>query len=181
MLIGYIILGSEAIMVYKVLPTWKHDTTKLIHLILHAIALVFGAVGIYCAFKFHNESGIANLYSLHSWLGIGTICLYGIQWIFGFVAFFFPRASPSVRKGVLPWHILFGLFVYILALATAELGFLEKLTFLQSSGLDKYGAEAFLVNFTALIVVLFGASVVVAAVSPARVEEPHEYAPIPES
>jgi cytochrome b-561 len=104
-----------------------------------------------------------------------------LQWIFGFVAFFFPRASPSVRKGVLPWHILFGLFVYILALATAELGFLEKLTFLQSSGLDKYGAEAFLVNFTALIVVLFGASVVVAAVSPARVEEPHEYAPIPES
>jgi cytochrome b-561 len=104
MLIGYIILGSEgkliifkfsshdkifqfcnitcmlaAIMIYKVLPTWKHDTTKQIHLVLHAIALVLGAFGIYCAFKFHNESGIANLYSLHSWLGIGTICLYGIQ------------------------------------------------------------------------------------------------------
>ena len=103
MLIGYIILGNEgnvknfasflpckhnlvislfilaAIMVYNVLPTWNHDTTKLIHLILHAIALVLGAVGIYCAFKYHNESGIANLYSLHSWLGIGTICLYGIQ------------------------------------------------------------------------------------------------------
>jgi cytochrome b-561 len=68
-----------AIMIYKVLPTWKHDTTKQIHLVLHAIALVLGAFGIYCAFKFHNESGIANLYSLHSWLGIGTICLYGTQ------------------------------------------------------------------------------------------------------
>lgn len=104
MLIGFIILGSEgnaensstflahgfyfvcktlsilaAIMVYKVLPTVNHDTTKLIHLILHAIALVLGAVGIYCAFKNHNETGIANLYSLHSWLGIGTISLYGIQ------------------------------------------------------------------------------------------------------
>jgi cytochrome b-561 len=181
MLIGYIILGSEAIMIYKVLPTWKHDTTKQIHLILHAIALVLGAFGIYCAFKFHNESGIANLYSLHSWLGIGTICLYGTQWIFGFVVFFFPGAAPIVRKGVLPWHILFGLFVYILALATAELGFLEKLTFLQSSGLDKYGAEAFLVNFTALVVMLFGASVVVAAIAPARLEEPQGYTPIPEN
>ena len=104
MLIGFIILGSEgnaensstflprgfsfvckilsilaAIMVYKVLPTVNHDTTKLIHLVLHAIALVLGAVGIYCAFKNHNETGIANLYSLHSWLGIGTISLYGIQ------------------------------------------------------------------------------------------------------
>ncbi|KAG8071607.1 hypothetical protein GUJ93_ZPchr0006g45079 [Zizania palustris] len=157
MLIGYIILGSEAIMVYKVLPAWNHDTTKL---------------------DPSNSPRNCTCACLHSWLGIGTICLYGIQWIFGFVAFFYPRASPSLRKGALPWHILFGLFVYILALATAELGFLEKLTFLQSSGLDKYGAEAFLVNFTALVVVLFGASVVVAAVSPARPEEPRGYAPI---
>jgi len=104
MLIGYIIIGSEgndknvfrprdvnkisslvisfvlaAIMVYKVFPTLKHDTAKLVHLILHGIALVLGAVGIYFAFKNHNESGIANLYSLHSWLGIGTITLYSIQ------------------------------------------------------------------------------------------------------
>ncbi|XP_006652569.1 probable ascorbate-specific transmembrane electron transporter 2 [Oryza brachyantha] len=180
MLIGYIILGSEAIMIYKIFPKLNHDTTKLIHLILHAIAIVLGAVGIYCAFKFHNESGIANLYSLHSWLGIGTISLYGIQWIFGFAAFFFPGAAPHVRRGALPWHVLFGLLVYVLTLATAELGLLEKLTFLQSSGLDKYGAEAFLVNFTGLVVVLFGAAVVVAAVAPVHVEEePEGYAPIP--
>jgi cytochrome b-561 len=86
-----------------------------------------------------------------------------------------------VKKGVLPWHVLFGLFVYILALANAELGFLEKLTFLESSGLDKYGTEAFLVNFTALVVVLFGASVVVAAIAPVRLEEPQGYDPIPEN
>ncbi|CAN6232638.1 unnamed protein product [Urochloa humidicola] len=181
MLIGFIIIGSEAIMVYKVFPTLNHDTAKLTHLILHGIALVLGAVGIYFAFKNHNESGIANLYSLHSWIGIGTITLYGIQWIFGFVTFFFPGAAPNLRKSLLPWHILFGLFVYILALANAELGFLEKLTFLESGGLDKYGTEAFLVNFTALVVVLFGASVVVAAIAPARLEEPQGYAPIPES
>ncbi|KAF8692975.1 hypothetical protein HU200_039341 [Digitaria exilis] len=181
MLIGFIIIGSEAIMVYKVFPTLNRNTAKLIHLILHAIALVLGAVGIYFAFKNHNESGIANLYSLHSWIGIGTITLYGIQWVFGFVSFFFPGAAPNTRKSLLPWHILFGLFIYILALANAELGFLEKLTFLESSGLDKYGTEAFLVNFTALVVVLFGASVVVAAISPIHLEEPQGYAPIPEN
>jgi len=98
MLIGYIILGSEAIMIYKSFPGLNHDTAKLIHLILHAVAIVLGAVGIYCAFKNHNESGIANLYSLHSWLGLGAISLYGIQWIFGFVTFFFPGAAPDVRR-----------------------------------------------------------------------------------
>jgi cytochrome b-561 len=168
------------IMIYKSFPGLNHDTAKLIHLILHTIAIVLGAVGIYCAFKNHNESGIANLYSLHSWLGLGAISLYGIQWIFGFVTFFYPGAAPDVRRSALPWHALFGLFVYILTLATSQLGFLEKLTFLESGGLDKYGTEAILVNCTALVVVLFGTAVVVAAISPAdKVDEPEGYAPIP--
>jgi cytochrome b-561 len=50
--------------------------------------------------------------------------------------------------------------VNILALATSSLGFLEKLTFLESSGVAKYGAEVFLVNFNAIITILFGTFVV---------------------
>ncbi|KAG1355094.1 Ascorbate-specific transmembrane electron transporter 1 [Cocos nucifera] len=180
MTIGFIIVGSEAIMSYKAFPG-SHEVHKVVHLVLHAIALVLGAVGIYCAFKFHNESGIANLYSLHSWVGLGTICLYGIQWIFGFVTFFFPGAAPNLRRDALPWHVFFGLFVYVLALASAELGFLEKLTFLQSTGLAKYGSEAFLVNFTALVVILLGVSVVISAMAPAHIEDPHSYSAIPEN
>ncbi|WZY69571.1 hypothetical protein YC2023_001811 [Brassica napus] len=44
----------------------------------------------------------------------------------------------------------------------------ERLTFLESGGLDKYGTEAFLVNFTAIVTILFGAFVVltVSAKSP---------------
>ncbi|KAK1284004.1 putative ascorbate-specific transmembrane electron transporter 1 [Acorus calamus] len=177
MLIGFIILGGEAIISYKALP-WSKEVKKLIHLILHVIALVFGAVGIYAAFKFHNESGIYNLYSLHSWVGLGTICLYAIQWIFGLVTFFYPGATMTFRRDALPWHVIFGLFVYILAITTAELGFLEKLTFLQNSGLDKFGSEAFLVNFTALVVVFLGASVVLSAVLPAQVEDTTGYTEI---
>ncbi|KAF6148689.1 hypothetical protein GIB67_003780 [Kingdonia uniflora] len=168
MLIGFIILGGEAIISYKALP-WRKETKKLIHLILHGIALVLGIVGIYAAFKFHNESGIANLYSLHSWIGLGTISLYGIQWIFGLVVFFYPGGSGNVRSKSLPWHVFFGLFVYVLALGTAALGFLEKLTFLENSGLDKYGPEALLVNFTAIVTILFGAFVALTASTAAPV------------
>ncbi|KMS95285.1 hypothetical protein BVRB_009630 [Beta vulgaris subsp. vulgaris] len=158
MLIGFIILGGEAIVSYKSLPL-KKDVKKVIHLVLHAIALILGIVGIWAAFKFHNESAILNLYSLHSWLGIGIIVLYGIQWIYGFVIFFYPGGNSSLRSESLPWHVLFGIFVYGLAVANAAIGFLEKLTFLQSAGLDKFGAEAYLVNFTAIATVLYGAFV----------------------
>ncbi|XP_024438028.2 transmembrane ascorbate ferrireductase 1 isoform X4 [Populus trichocarpa] len=78
MLIGLIIIGGEAIMSYKSLPL-KKEVKKGIHLVLHAIAIILGSVGIAAAFKNHNESNIANLYSLHSWLGISIISLYGIQ------------------------------------------------------------------------------------------------------
>ncbi|XP_072978139.1 probable ascorbate-specific transmembrane electron transporter 1 [Typha angustifolia] len=171
MLIGFIIMGGEAIMSYKALPC-SRDAKKLIHLILHAIALVLGCVGIYAVFKFHNESGIANLYSLHSWVGLGTISLYGFQWILGFTTFFYPGGKLSMRRSLIPWHVLFGLFVFILAVGNAELGFLEKLTFLESSGmLQKYGMEALLINFTAIVVILLGASVVISTVTPTRLQE----------
>ncbi|TKY45168.1 Transmembrane ascorbate ferrireductase 1 [Spatholobus suberectus] len=176
LLIGLIIIGGEAIISYKSLSL-KKEIKKLIHLVLHAVALILGIIGIYTAFKFHNESGIDNLYSLHSWLGIGVIVLYGIQWIFGFVMFFYPGGSSSLRSNTLPWHVLFGLFVYVLAVGTASLGFLEKLTFLEGSGLPKYGSEALLVNFTAIVTIFYGTFVVLSAISHAP-EADDDYAPI---
>ncbi|PIN18273.1 cytochrome b [Handroanthus impetiginosus] len=177
MLIGLIIIGGEAIMSYKSLPLKKPEK-KLIHLVLHAIALVLGIIGIYTAFKYHNESNIANLYSLHSWLGIGVISLYGLQWIYGFLVFFFPGGPTTLRSESLPWHVLFGMFVYILALGTASLGYLEKLTFLQNNGLAKYGAEAFLVNFTAIITILFGTFVILTILSQPQQEDDYSYTTI---
>jgi cytochrome b-561 len=58
----------------------------------------------------------------------------------------------------------------VLALLAAELGFLEKLTFLQAAGLGRYSSEALLVNFTALVVLLLGVSVVLFVTAPAQNE-----------
>ncbi|KAL5746320.1 hypothetical protein ACOSP7_027466 [Xanthoceras sorbifolium] len=173
MLIGLIIIGGEAIISYKAL-TFTKQVKKLIHLVLHAIALALGIIGIYTAFKYHNESSIANLYSFHSWLGILIISLYGIQWIYGFVIFFYPGGSTELRSESLPWHVFFGLFVYVLAVANAAIGFLEKLTFLESNGLAKYGSEALLVNFTAVVTVFYGAFVILSVLSLPPVD-PEDY------
>ncbi|KAJ8771514.1 hypothetical protein K2173_026691 [Erythroxylum novogranatense] len=177
MLIGLVIIGGEAITSYKSLPL-KREEKKVIHLVLHAVALILGSIGIYTAFKFHNESSIANLYSLHSWLGIGIISLYGVQWIFGFITFFYPGGSSGFKRASLPWHALFGLFVYILAVGNAAIGLLEKLTFLENSGLAKYGPEALLVNFTALVTILYGTFVILSVLGQPQVEDDHSYTSI---
>ncbi|CAO2186542.1 unnamed protein product, partial [Urochloa humidicola] len=169
MVVGPIALGGEAILSYRSLPhaTTSRGARKKAHMALHAGALAAGGLGVYAVFKFHVESGIPNLYSLHSWVGLAAISLYAAQWAAGFLAFFFPGASPPTRRRALPWHAASGLLVFALAVAAAQLGFLEKLTFLQGPPLrlPKYGAEALLVNFTAIVVLLLGVAVVLATLN----------------
>lgn len=100
------------------------------------------------------------------------------QWLLGVATFFFPGASPTVRRRMLPWHTRAGLVVYILALLASELGFLEKLTFLQAAGLGRYSSEALLVNFTALVILLLGASVVLYVTAPMHNEHAHGYSAV---
>uniref|UniRef100_A0A0D9X3D6 Cytochrome b561 domain-containing protein n=1 Tax=Leersia perrieri TaxID=77586 RepID=A0A0D9X3D6_9ORYZ len=167
MLIGPIVLGAEAILSYRSLIkiSSSREVRKKAHLALHGVALAVGAVGIYAVFKYHAEADIPDLYSLHSWIGIATISLYALNWLAAFLTFFFPKASPDTRRSVVPWHALLGLLIFGLAIATALLGFLEKLTFLQAPPMhlvSRYGAEALLVNFTALIVLFLGGAVLLA-------------------
>lgn len=114
---------------------------------------------------------------LHQYLAFISAFFF-FQWIFGFLIFFFPGAAPNLKRNALPWHVFFGLFVYILALANAELGLLEKITFLQSTGLARHGPESFLVNFTALVVILLGGSVVMSVIAPVHGEDPLSYSAI---
>ncbi|KAK4283177.1 hypothetical protein QN277_000159 [Acacia crassicarpa] len=177
MQIGLIVIGGEAIISYKSLPLEK-EVKKVIHLVLHAIALILGIVGTYAIFLYHDEKDIVNLYSFHSWIGIAAIVLYGVQWIYGFVIFMYPGGDPCLRSVSMPWHIVFGLMVYVMVVAAAVLGYLEKLTFLENKGLAKFGSQAYLVNFTSVVTVLFAVLVVFCAVTSPPAPAYEDYAPI---
>jgi cytochrome b-561 len=79
---------------------------------------------------------------------------------------------------MLPWHVRSGVLVYVLAILAAELGFLEKLTFLQAGGLGRYSSEALLVNFTALLVILLGSTVVIYVTAPMHSENTRVYSAV---
>ncbi|RLN30476.1 putative ascorbate-specific transmembrane electron transporter 1 [Panicum miliaceum] len=107
MLLGPIVLGGEAILCYRSLPLAR-DAGKKAHL------------GVYAVFMFHIDSGIPNLYSLHSWVGITAISLYALQWAAGFFSFFFSGASPATRRKAVPWHAITGLLVFVLTVGTSQ-------------------------------------------------------------
>eukprot|EP00270_Netrium_digitus_P012912 TRINITY_DN424_c0_g1_i1.p1 TRINITY_DN424_c0_g1~~TRINITY_DN424_c0_g1_i1.p1 ORF type:complete len:265 (+),score=60.96 TRINITY_DN424_c0_g1_i1:71-796(+) len=152
MVSAFVFLYGEAIMMFRII-TGEKKVAKIVHLTLNGIALVLAIIGIWAAFKYHNENvpPLPNLYSMHSWFGLFTIIVFAIQWVVGLYVFFTPGASVPVRKQVLPWHTFFGVFIFILAVATCTQGINEKLIFLYSAGVPRYGSEANFANFLGLL------------------------------
>lgn len=161
MLLGFVLFSGEAIMSYKSLPTVRR-TQKLVHILLHLIALVAGIVGIYAVFKFHNEIGTPHMYTLHSWLGMSTFLLFGLQWLFSFFSFWYPKARTATRARLTPWHVVLGVVIFFMAILTAEIGLAERFIFL---GLGR-NQEGLIVNFTGLLVLLFAIAVGVTVILP---------------
>ncbi|XP_057961660.1 probable transmembrane ascorbate ferrireductase 4 isoform X2 [Malania oleifera] len=165
MVIGFILVSGEAILVHR-WPPGSRNLRKSVHLCLQGVALASGVFGIWT--KFHHEDGVvANFYSLHSWMGLICVFLFGAQWLMGFLSFWHRGEARRARVEVLPWHIFLGLYTYGLAVATAETGLLEKLTFLQTKrGLSRHCAESMVVNILGLGLALLCGIVILAAVSP---------------
>ncbi|KAK4834345.1 hypothetical protein QYF36_021105 [Acer negundo] len=146
MVIGLVLLNGEAMLAYKTVPGTK-SFRKSVHLTLQFLAFCLSSIGVLAAIKFHNDKGIDNFYSLHSWLGLACLFLFGIQWAAGFATFWYPGGSRNSRATLLPWHVFFGVYIYALAIVTATTGILEKLTFLQTNRVvSRYSTEALLVN-----------------------------------
>ena len=71
-------VSRAAVMAYRIV-LGPRPAKKMVHLLLHLVAMAFAAVGLYAAFKYHHDTGLPDLRSLHSWIGIATIALYALQ------------------------------------------------------------------------------------------------------
>ncbi|XAR63707.1 Ascorbate ferrireductase (transmembrane) [Bertholletia excelsa] len=162
MIIGFVTIAGEAITTFKTIPG-SRNTQKLVHLTLHFIALLAGILGIYTIFKFRNEIGNPHIVSLHSWIGLSTVSLFGVQWLFGFFSWW-PRAEMGARAKLAPWHVFFGIVILFMAILSAGMGLVERFILL---GLQR-SQEALIVNFTGLLILLFGIFVGLAVILPRR-------------
>ena len=97
-------LSFAAILVYRVFLNLSKIKTKILHATLLVASLLCASIGLKAVFDSHNLSHppAANLYSLHSWIGLSTVILFGVQWIVGFIAFLYPKLSEDFRKMYMP-------------------------------------------------------------------------------
>ncbi|KAF8674389.1 hypothetical protein HU200_048220 [Digitaria exilis] len=149
---GFILLIGEAILAYSTIPM-DHRTQKMAHMMIHLVGLILGIFGVYAAFKFHAVAVAPDLTSLHSWLGITAIALFGLQWLFGFVTFWLPAAHERTRAAAAPAHVMAGLAIFMLAVCAAQTGLVQK-----SAGAAS-ASEMKLINVTGIFILLYGVAV----------------------
>jgi cytochrome b-561 len=108
---------------------FRHENRSLLkwtHGMAWTVAILCAMIALIAVFKSHNDpSGyIANLYSLHSWIGCAVIGLYISQLSVGVFTFAWPVMSPKTR--ILQIHKFFGPFIYNCVAITILLGIQEK-------------------------------------------------------
>ncbi|XP_077169935.1 transmembrane ascorbate-dependent reductase CYB561 [Paroedura picta] len=157
MIIGMVFLQGDALLVYRVFRNESKRSTKILHGLLHALALVIALVGLIAVFESHKKKNAPDMYSLHSWCGIVAFGFYLLQWLLGLVLFLCPGASFSVRSRYKPQHVFWGVFLLLLSVATALLGVLELLLFKISDTYSSLAPEGVLANMLGLLLVAFGA------------------------
>ncbi|KAK3592004.1 hypothetical protein CHS0354_031511 [Potamilus streckersoni] len=156
MVIGMIFLYTDAILAYRVFRNMKKIYIKVLHASIQVAALIFASVGLKAVFDSHNLENppFKNLYSLHSWLGLSTVILFGLQWVCGFISFLFPRLSLGMRQLYMPNHVFWGLAIFGMAVAAALTGIMEKVTFISKDiGYPNLPSEALVVNCLGLVIV----------------------------
>ncbi|KAH8379973.1 hypothetical protein KR009_008246 [Drosophila setifemur] len=175
MTIGFIYMYGNSILIYRGFRTTNKKTLKLTHAGIHMAAFILTVIALKTVFDSHNLASppIPNLYSLHSWLGLSAVIIFSLQYVAGFVAFLAPGLRENYRIAMMPLHIYFGLFGFVLAIASALMGLTEKAIFaITNPPYSTLPPAGVLANVIGVLYVVFGALVVYLATEPAYKRKP---------
>ena len=74
----YVIMTSAGCILYRLTTSMSKTTAKALHAIVHLLVLVLTVIGLSAVFKALSEAP-SNVYSIHSWVGIGAVILFALQ------------------------------------------------------------------------------------------------------
>lgn len=143
---GLILFSFSAILSYRLLPLPK-STTKPLHGFFHFCAICFVIMGLTCVLVGNNypdynwtHGYLSNFSSLHSYIGLGAICVFVQNYFFGFCHFLLPESWISIeqRKKYMPMHVFFGFLAVILSVLAMETGLMELLGELTANHICEY-------------------------------------------
>uniref|UniRef100_A0AC35TYW9 Cytochrome b561 domain-containing protein n=1 Tax=Rhabditophanes sp. KR3021 TaxID=114890 RepID=A0AC35TYW9_9BILA len=176
MTMGFIFLYGEALVVYRALRYEPKRITKLIHMAIHSMVIIFVIVALKAAWDSHdyhkdaqgNLDPLPNLMSLHSWIGITIVCAYFLQYATGFYTYFLPGTSLQTRQALMPFHQLFGVIIFVIVTINALVGISERAAWKHTCWThDKeMCGKHFMSNMLGVCILLYSSSIVMIVMNP---------------
>lgn len=154
MYIFMVSLNMYAVLVYRTHYSSPKQRLKWTHAVISGVNIVMSVLGVLAMVRAHDISGLANFYTLHSWIGVTTNIFYMLQFVSGFVAFLRPGMAQHRRAALMPWHRLAGALILVLAALSAITGITELVIFKDKDNYATFAPITFIANFAGLSVVL---------------------------
>lgn len=67
---------------YRVFRNESLMFVKIIYTCLQVAAFIFGIIGLSAVLKYYDQQKLKSFHTLHSWIGIVLVTLFGFQVIF---------------------------------------------------------------------------------------------------
>ncbi|CAG9585309.1 unnamed protein product [Danaus chrysippus] len=158
MVAGFVTFSGFSVLLYRICRCFRRIYVKLLHAIFHALAFPCIVIGFLAVLDFHNKKGINNFYSLHSWIGLVAMGLFGIQYAVGFFSFLLllicNKGTANFRASLVPIHAAFGILTFVLGVCACLTGLTEKALFtLGSETYASMSTEGIVINAIGMSVV----------------------------
>mmetsp|Transcript_9291 Transcript_9291/g.13902 ORF Transcript_9291/g.13902 Transcript_9291/m.13902 type:complete len:227 (+) Transcript_9291:155-835(+) len=134
MVSGMILCAISSLMSFRILPFDKL-IKKYVHATLHTLTIACICLGLTAVFQSSNNPNTsaddgysANLVSMHSYLGIIAIIVYGANYILGFTSFLLFKTlniAEEIKAALMPYHIFLGICALFAAVIAVETGIME--------------------------------------------------------
>jgi cytochrome b-561 len=156
MTLGFVVLYLNGVVIYRLLPGVSKIWLKIAHAFMNGTAGVLVATGGYAVWSGHVEAKYPNIYTLHSWIGLGTVTLFELNFLGGFLCFMVPKTPNSLRSLVLPYHVFAGYALLGLTITALMTGTQQKLGFtsFKPSSYSELPPLAMIINFFGIFSIL---------------------------
>ncbi|XP_028396994.1 cytochrome b561-like [Dendronephthya gigantea] len=152
MVIGLVFLNAEAMISYRVFRYESKVVVKTVHLCLQTASFIFVVVSLLAVFSHHDHKGEENITSLHSWIGMIIVVVFGLQLAFGFIVFVLSGVAESTKEAFLRLHKFFGVSIFVASVAQCCIGITQNI---DDSKIEPLGTEAMIANFLGLVLIVF--------------------------
>jgi cytochrome b-561 len=115
------------------------------------LSIIFFSIGLRAVFRNHARLELADLYSLHSWIGMTATILYASMYLVGLLAFIFNIWDEVAKAKIVVYHIVGGTITIVFGMMALLTGLLEKATFMSCVN-DTHGCR--LVNGAGVAIIL---------------------------